>query len=216
MTLKYKNFIISAPSGTGKTTINRRLVSALPELELSISSTTRPRRPNEVDGDHYYFVSKEEFSALIKSHTMLEWAQVFDNFYGTNSAELQKIYARGHAALLEIDVQGWAQAKPLLADACSIFLLPPSIKALWERLQGRGTDSLEMRRNRFLTARKELAEAHLYEHFVINDTIETAFTALTAFIRDQVPLPLSTVDGLAFSQKLQQEFDQLCGEGLLP
>jgi guanylate kinase len=192
------------------------LVAALPELELSISYTTRARRANEVEGDHYYFVNKDIFIDLISRNQMLEWARVFDNFYGTNRGELQRINHKGHAALLEIDVQGWAQAKGKLQDSCSIFLLPPSIKALWERLQARGTDSLATRRQRFLTARKELDQAALYEHFVINDEVETAFAHLKAFISDQVPLPLSSSEGLAFCEKLKSEFDHLQKSGQLP
>lgn len=205
MTLHFKNYIISAPSGTGKTTLNRRLVKAIPELEFSISHTTRPIRSNEREGDHYYFVDKPAFNDLIKNHALLEWAEVFGNFYGTSFGELKRINAKGHSALLEIDVQGCALAKNKLDSVCCILLLPPSMKVLWERLQGRGTDSLETITKRFQTARKELEQAHLYEHFVINDSIDEAFEELRGFIVHQKPLTLSKAQGLAFCKRLASE-----------
>ncbi len=208
MRLPFDNYIISAASGTGKTTLNRQLMAHIPELRLSVSHTTRTKRPGEIEGDHYHFVDKKTFSRLITEQQMLEWAEIFGNYYGTSLSELQRINQAGNAALLEIDVQGWAQAKPKLSSSCSIFLLPPSIEELWRRLSSRGTDNPAAIRTRFLTARQELDQALLYEHFVINDTLEVAFTEMRNFIVKQSPLSLTAAQGLAFCQELAADFDR--------
>lgn len=199
--------VISAPSGTGKTTINRRLVETIDDLEFSISHTTRAIRKGEIDGDHYWFVHADQFQKLIKTNAMIEWASVFGNLYGTSFQEIDRITAKGHRALLEIDVQGWEQIKLKMPGALSIFILPPSMKILWDRLQKRGTDDFQVRWHRFLTAREELDHCAHYQYFVINDDLETTFNSILRFLQHRKAMPLSFEQGLAHGRSLIEEFE---------
>jgi guanylate kinase len=201
-------FIISAASGTGKTTLNRRLVKEFPEIQFSISHTTRPIRPGERDGDHYHFLSDAEFVKLVEQGRMLEWAEVFGNKYGTTLDELARIKGLGKNALLEIDIQGWQQAKSKLTDVISIFILPPSVRHLWQRLENRGTDSIESRLKRILTGRKELEKAVEFQHVIINDDIEKAYQELKKIAIDRKQGSLSHEQGLAHCAALIDEFDR--------
>ena len=201
-------FVVSAPSGTGKTTLNRRLVKEFPQIQFSISHTTRPIRPGERNGDHYHFVPDAEFSKLVASERMLEWAEVFGNKYGTTLDELSRIRSLGKNALLEIDVQGWQQAKRKLPEAVSIFILPPSVKHLWQRLEKRGTDSIEVRLKRILTGRKEIQHGVEFQHVIINDDIEKAYGELKNVVIDRKQGSLSREQGLAHCAALLTEFDR--------
>lgn len=196
--------VITAPSGTGKTTLNRRLVSELSNLEISVSLTTRPSRKNEINGDHYWFVSKQEFHEKLNEGKMLEWAEVFGNLYGTSVDEVHRIQALGRRPILEIDVQGWEKAKSKLPEAVSIFIMPPSMKTLWERLRKRGTDPLDVRIRRIHTAREELDHGKHYKYFVINDDLERAYSELKQIVLGQEH-SLDRQKGLIHCEKLLDE-----------
>ncbi|NRA44720.1 MAG: guanylate kinase [Oligoflexales bacterium] len=196
--------VITAPSGTGKTTLNRRLVRELSNLEISVSLTTRSMRKNEKHGDHYWFISKEEFEEKLSSGKMLEWAEVFGNLYGTSLDEMHRIQANGKRPVLEIDVQGWEKAKDKLPNATSIFIMPPSMRALWERLKKRGTDPLEVRLRRIHTAREELDHGKHYQYFVINDDLDRAYLELKQIVLGREPT-LDRQNGLSHCQKLLNE-----------
>ena len=181
-------YVVIAPSGTGKTTLNRRLIKENSDkIEMSISYTTRPKRDGEVDGEHYHFVSIEKFKELVDKGQMLEWAEVHKNFYGTPITEIDRIREADKKTLLEIDLQGWFKAQELLPGAQSIFIMPPSMETMWERLEKRGTDNLDVRLIRLNSAKAELLGAETCDHFIINDEIEKAYTELEACIISSIP-----------------------------
>lgn len=202
-----KVFVVSAPSGTGKTTLNTRLMKEFPNVEISISHTTRAIRNGEVDGQSYHFVAKEDFQQMIRRGQMLEWADVFGNLYGTSRSEIDRIFAKGHHVLLEIDVQGCRSVVNQLSEAITVFILPPSVEELWRRLEGRGTDKLADRWRRLLTAKQEIEVGHLYEHFIVNDDRERAFQELRRVLVEGKHSSISHADGVAMCQQLLQEFD---------
>lgn len=198
--------VVSAPSGTGKTTLNRRLVADHPEIQISVSYTTRPRRPGELDGVHYHYVSQDVFQGLVASGGMLEYAQVFGTLYGTARAEIERIASLGKTPLLEIDVQGWLKARTLLTHSQSILILPPNVETLWQRLERRGTEDRAVRWRRLLTARDEIKVGPEYEHFVINRDLDQAYEELENLIISGVPCRLSRTEGIAHCQELLREF----------
>ena len=201
-------FVVSAPSGTGKTTLNRRLIGDFPgHVAMSISYTARPIRAGETNGIDYHFVTVDEFKARIARGEMLEWAEVFGKFYGTSLEEVRRIHALGRTCLLEIDVQGWRQAKVKLEGAKSVFILPPSIEELWKRLEARGTETLAVRWRRLRTAREEIAAGHLYDHFILNDSVESAYSELKAIIINGESGKVPNQQGHAQLDKLLAEFD---------
>lgn len=202
-----KVFVVSAPSGTGKTTLNTRLMKEFPNVEISVSHTTRAIRTGEVDGRSYHFVSKEQFQQMIRRGEMLEWADVFGNLYGTSRSEIERIFAKEHHILLEIDVQGTRSVIDQIPDAITVFILPPSIEDLWHRLEARGTDKLEDRWRRLQTAKQEIEVGYLYEHFIINEERETAYNELRRVLIDGKHSSISHSDGVKMCQKLLQEFD---------
>ena len=176
-------FVVIAPSGTGKTTLNRKLISENSDkIEMSVSYTTRPKRQNEKEGEHYNFVTREVFENLIREDKMLEWANVHGNFYGTPLSEIKRIRDKSKLILLEIDIQGWQNAKNLLPGAKSVFIMPPSVDIMWSRLEGRGTDDLSVRIVRLDSAQLELEKAHMCDMFVINDSIDSAIHELEQLI----------------------------------
>ena len=205
MVKKKEVYVVTAPSGTGKTTLNRRLERDIERVEISISLTTRPRRPNEVNGDHYWFVTAEDFDDTVRSGKMLEWAEVFGNKYGTSMGEVERIVKSDRAALLEIDVQGWLKARRDLPEAKSIFIFPPSMQVLWDRLKNRGTDSLEVRKRRINTAVEELKHASDYQYFIINDDLERAYTELKSIVLRDSSSGLSRDEALAHGEALIEE-----------
>jgi guanylate kinase len=164
--------VVAAPSGTGKTTVCREVVSRDAGIEFSVSHTTRPRRPGERDGVDYHFVTADEFERLVQAGAFLEWAVYNDHRYGTSWAALDAPLAAGHEVLLEIEVQGARQVRARRSDARFVFLLPPSLAVLRERLERRGTDSPDVIARRLELARQELREGTLFDYAVTNDRLE--------------------------------------------
>lgn len=175
-----KLFIISAASGTGKTTLVTALVKDVPGVIHSISSTTRAKRDGEVDGVHYNFVSIDEFKAMIGRGAFYEHAEVHGNFYGTSREWVEARLADGQDVILEIDWQGAAQMRKLMPSCITVFILPPSIAALEARLRGRGKDSEEVIQRRLAAAKGEIAHAPEYDYLIINDQLDQALTELKA------------------------------------
>ncbi len=161
-------FVFSAPSGTGKTTVCQHLRSLLPNLRFSISHTTRPPRPGEVDGRDYFFVTREAFEKNIADGELLEWARVFDNYYGTTRATVDAATREGADLLIEIDVQGAKTLRGMEFPAVFIFLLPPSLDELASRLRRRGTDAEDKIEMRLATGREEIRALPLYDYAVVN------------------------------------------------
>lgn len=176
-------FIISAASGTGKTTLVSRLLAEHPELKASVSHTTRQARNGETDGQHYHFVSKDEFETMIAENAFLEYADVFGNYYGTSFQSIDSLLAQGHDVILEIDVQGAEQVRRKLPSATSVFILPPSFEILAQRLRGRGTDSAEVIETRLNKAHEEISHARHFDYAVVNDDLARAEQDLLHIIR---------------------------------
>ncbi len=175
-------FIISAPSGSGKTTLCSKLVDSLGGLSRSISMTTRAPRIGERDGIDYIFIEKEEFLKRKKKGEFLEWAEVFDEYYGTPKKYIKHLIAKGQDVILNIDVQGAMKIKKLRIRAVFIFMLPPSIEMLKERLTNRSTDSKKEIRERLKFAKKEMSYLYKYEYVVVNDKLETALEKLRSIV----------------------------------
>jgi guanylate kinase len=170
-------FILSSPSGAGKTTISHKLLAGDPEICLSVSATTRPMRPGEVDGKDYHFVSSQEFDRMVANDEFYEWAHVFGHSYGTPKAHIRQGLKEGQDYLFDIDWQGTQQLyQKDQQDVVRVFLLPPSIEALQQRLTGRGTDSTEVIADRMQRARAEISHWDGYDYVVVNDDIETCYT----------------------------------------
>ena len=176
-------FIISAPSGAGKTTLCKILLDRLPDLLYSVSSTTRTPRQGEKNGKDYNFITKEEFCRGIKKGMWAEWAEVHDNYYGTSAYFLNNALSEGKNVLIDIDVQGAAIMLRSYPDSVTIFIQPPSIDALQSRLKKRGTDSEETIKKRMAAAEKEMAKKHLYSHVVMNNDLPKAVEELISIIR---------------------------------
>ncbi|RLA18776.1 MAG: guanylate kinase, partial [Gammaproteobacteria bacterium] len=179
---KGKLYIISAPSGAGKTSLIKKLIPDLDKLMVSVSHTTRTQRPGEIDGIDYFFTSVERFKEMISQSDFLEYAQVFDNFYGTAQSSVEHSLNSGKDVILEIDWQGAAQIRRLLPDAISIFILPPSREVLRHRLQNRGQDSIDIIDRRMHDAVKEMGHYAEYDYLIVNDDFNTALTELKSVI----------------------------------
>ncbi len=175
-------FIVSAASGTGKTTLAERLVQILPNLRMSRSYTSRTARAGERDGVDYNFVSRETFEAMILRQEFLEWADVFGNLYGTSRLDTEGYLASGQDVVLTIDVQGAEQVKAQDIDHTRIFVLPPSFEILERRLRGRSKDSEEQILRRLEVARQEVGEYASYDYVVVNDELETAVDRLRSVV----------------------------------
>ena len=176
-------YVISAPSGAGKTSLVKALLESIPNLEVSVSHTTRDIRPGETDGINYHFVDGSEFESIRDANGFFEWAQVFGNFYGTSSQAVQKKLADGIDVILAIDWQGARQVKTLVNSAISIFVLPPSTAALRSRLTDRGQDNDEIIEGRMQAARDEMTHYTDSDFIVLNDDFETALHDLQSIIR---------------------------------
>jgi guanylate kinase len=175
-------FIVSAPSGTGKTTLVERAVRCVPRLRMSRSYTSRPARVGEKDGVDYNFISREQFEAMVQAGALLEWADVFGSYYGTSAVDTESVLASGDDLVLVIDVQGARQVRSRGIETVSIFVLPPSADILEQRLRGRSKDSEEQIQRRLAVARREVSEYNRYEYVVINDEVESAVDRLRAII----------------------------------
>ena len=180
-------FVISAPSGAGKTSLVKTLVERSNNLAVSVSHTTRSMRPGEVDGVNYHFVSESAFTHLRDSEGFFEWAQVFDNYYGTSREGVEHQLAKGLDVILEIDWQGARQVKSLVESAVSIFVLPPSTEALRERLTGRGQDDAPVIERRMQSARDEITHYTEADFVVLNDVFNEALSDLESIIYSQQP-----------------------------
>jgi len=176
-------FIISAPSGSGKSTLVHRLLNTVQGLTFSISYTTRPPRPTEVNGVDYNFISKQEFEERLERNEFLEYAVVFGNYYGTNRNSLERAAHEGRDLVLDIDVQGARQLKVAIPEAISIFVLPPSREVLEQRLRARSQDSEEVIQRRLRGAAEEVRNYIQYDYVLINRDLEEASTRLAAIVR---------------------------------
>ncbi|NOX49401.1 MAG: guanylate kinase [Gammaproteobacteria bacterium] len=175
--------LLSAPSGTGKTSLVDAALAADPRLVVSTSHTTRQQRSNESDGVNYFFVDKALFAKMAAKGDFLEYATVFGNQYGTAKSAVRTLRENGQDVILEIDWQGAAQVNQLIPDALSIFILPPSIKALRERLTHRGQDSLDSIETRLAEAQLEMSHAHTYQYLVVNDDFNQALADILAIFK---------------------------------
>lgn len=175
-------FVISAPSGSGKTTLVAKLLAAFPNLRFSVSYTTRSPRGAEREGVDYHFVTRERFREKIEAGELLEWAEVHGNLYGTSRAETERIRANGEDILLDVDVQGAAQVRKAVPDAVTMFLMPPSFRALEERLRGRKQDSSEVIEARLAGARREMERYRDYHYVLVNDDVEETAELMRAIV----------------------------------
>ena len=188
---KGKLFILSAASGTGKTSLAKALVERLPDLAFSVSHTTRAPRPGEAHGVHYYFVTPQQFDEMVAADRFLEHAKVFGNSYGTSRAATENLLRQGKNVILDIDWQGARTIKEKLPDSVSVFILPPSRAALEERLTNRGQDTPEMIERRMREAVSEISHYKEFDHVVVNDDFEAALKDLQVIIcGDGAPRPL--------------------------
>lgn len=183
-------FILAAPSGAGKSSLIKALMekygaNAANPMQVSVSHTTRAPRPGEVNGQHYHFVDKTEFEALIEQGAFFEWAEVFGNYYGTSRITIEETLHKGIDVFLDIDWQGARQVKEALPDTCGIFILPPSLEVLNERLNNRGQDSQEVIAGRMSKAVDEMIHYDEFDHLIINDNFDTALGELHGIVTAQ-------------------------------
>ena len=202
-------FVLSSPSGAGKTTLSRMLIAENPDLKMSVSVTTRPIRPGEVDGRDYHFIDQKKFDAMVAKDELLEWANVFDYSYGTPRAPVEAALAMGQNVLFDIDWQGTQQLRGRSPkDVVSVFILPPSVQALEQRLHTRAQDSDEVIRGRMKKAGDEMSHFDAYDYIVVNDNIGIAFEAVKSILRAE-QLKLDRQVGVTlFVQKLRQQLGQ--------
>ena len=175
-------FILSAPSGAGKSSLIGALLKKHSDMKVSVSHTTRSPRPGEENGVHYHFVSVDEFKALIEKNDFFEWAQVFDNYYGTSKQAIESQLAAGIDVFLDIDWQGAQQIRKLVDDVETIFILPPSKEELESRLNNRGQDSAEVIAGRMAKAQSETSHYNEYDYVVVNDDFDTALTEIETIV----------------------------------
>lgn len=175
--------VLSAPSGAGKTTLCQKLLEQMPDVQMSVSFTTRPPRAGEVEGVHYFFVEQKRFQAMIAGNAFVEWAEVHGNYYGTARRQIEEICAAGKDVILDIDVQGARQIRQSYPASVHIFVLPPSQAILQARLVGRGSDSSEVIARRLQKAKDEIREYRLYNYVIINDLLDVALQELLSIVR---------------------------------
>ncbi len=175
--------ILSGPSGSGKDTVLNKLVENRDDIRVSVSMTTRQKRDREIDGFHYYFVERNYFEKKISENKMLEYAEYAGNFYGTPKDPVDEMLANGKAVILKIEVQGAEKIRNLYPDVISIFLMPPSIRVLEERLRGRNSEDEESVNHRLVIAREEMRRAAEYDYIVVNDTVENAVEGIETIIK---------------------------------
>ncbi|MFZ3576549.1 guanylate kinase [Virgibacillus sp. DJP39] len=178
-------FILSGPSGVGKGTVRKELFDQDTELKYSISMTTRNIRPGEIDGIDYFYKSNEEFETLIQQKQLLEYAKYVNNYYGTPREYVEKTLANGHDVFLEIEVQGALQVRENFKEGVFIFLFPPSLDELKNRIVNRGTESQELVINRLREARKEIEMMDAYDYVVVNDRVDNAVSKIQSIIQSE-------------------------------
>ncbi|MEX1301606.1 MAG: guanylate kinase [Desulfotignum sp.] len=186
MTLNARLFVISAPSGAGKTTLIQRVMARFSGISYSVSHTTRPPRPGEVHGKDYFFVTEKTFKEMINADAWLEWARVHAHFYGTSKAFVKKQLEAGRNLLLDIDVQGARQIMDSGLNPVTVFIMPPSLDVLRQRLESRGTDNADTIELRLANATEEIALKHLYQYVVVNDDLDTAAGQLCAIFEKKM------------------------------
>jgi guanylate kinase len=175
-------FILSAPSGAGKSSLINALLKKHADMKVSVSHTTRAPRPGENNAEHYHFVSVDEFKALIAKDDFFEWAQVFDNYYGTSKQAIEEQLAAGIDVFLDIDWQGARQVREIMDDVKTIFILPPSKQELEQRLNNRGQDSAEIIAGRMAQAQSETSHYDEYDFVVVNDDFDTALSEIESIV----------------------------------
>ena len=196
-------FILSAPSGAGKSSLISALLEKHSDMKVSVSHTTRSPRPGEENGVHYHFVSVDEFKALIEKNDFFEWAQVFDNYYGTSKQAIESQLAAGIDVFLDIDWQGAQQIRKLVDDVETIFILPPSKEELESRLNNRGQDSAEVIAGRMAKSQSETSHYNEYDYVVVNDDFDTALTEIeTIVMAKRLSLKSQTVRHQALLENL--------------
>lgn len=181
-----KVIIVSAPSGAGKTSIVRHLLEQVPELKFSISATTRPKRDYEIDGKDYYFLTPEQFKERLANDEFLEWQEVYaDQFYGSLKSEVERIWSNGQAVIFDVDVLGGLNIKKFYGDeALSVFIEPPTMEELENRLKNRGTENDASLKKRLAKAEYELSFARQFDKIVLNDDLKTAQQEMIDLVRD--------------------------------
>jgi guanylate kinase len=202
-------FVLSSPSGAGKTTLSRMLIAETPDLKMSVSATTRPMRPGEVEGRDYYFVDQKRFELMVANGELLEWATVFGNRYGTPRGPVEEALAAGKDVLFDIDWQGTQQLRSRSPnDVVSVFILPPSATALEQRLHTRAQDSDEVIRGRMRKAGDEMSHFDAYDYIVVNDNIGIAFESVRSILRAE-QLKRERQVGLAgFVRELRRQLEK--------
>ncbi|MGJ4939005.1 guanylate kinase [Bradyrhizobium sp. HKCCYLS1011] len=201
-------FVLSSPSGAGKTTLSRLLIERMPGLNMSVSVTTRPMRPGEVEGRDYYFVDKIRFEEMVKRHDLLEWATVFDNRYGTPRAPVEAALSAGRDVLFDIDWQGTQQLREKArADVVSVFILPPSAADLEKRLHTRAQDSDEVIRARMSRASHEMSHWAEYDYIVINRNVDDAFAEVQSILKAERLKRERRIGLTTFVRELQRQLE---------
>jgi len=202
-------FVLSSPSGAGKTTLSRMLIAETPDLKMSVSATTRPMRPGEVEGRDYYFVDQKRFELMVADGELLEWATVFGNRYGTPRGPVEEALAAGKDVLFDIDWQGTQQLRSRSPnDVVSVFILPPSATALEQRLHTRAQDSDDVIRGRMKKAGDEMSHFDAYDYIVVNDNIGIAFESVRSILRAE-QLKRERQIGLAgFVRELRRQLEK--------
>ena len=201
-------FVLSSPSGAGKTTLSRMLTEAIPGLRMSVSTTTRAKRPGEVEGRDYHFVDKTRFEEMVKRGELLEWATVFDNRYGTPKAPVEAALSAGQDVLFDIDWQGTQQLREKArADVVSVFILPPSAADLEKRLSSRAQDSAGVIRRRMSRASHEMSHWAEYDYIVINHDVDAAFAEVQSILKAERLRRERRIGLTTFVRELQRQLE---------
>jgi guanylate kinase len=195
--------VVSAPSGTGKTTIIQNVIHGSGKYEFVVSTTTRPRRSNEVADKNYYFIGEEEFKRIIEAGGFVEWAFVHGNYYGITKKEIDRITGTQKIPIFDVDVQGAATLRKSLPDAVFVYIVPPSMKVLQDRLRGRGTDSEEQIRLRLHNAMEELRHYQYYDYIIVNESIPEACECFRSILKAEA----------CRTSRLEKKVMRILGEG---